>query len=113
MKLTVAALALMATSVAAFTVQAPQRTTTRVFSSVEESAAKVTKKNDRLRMFKSEQFHRKGFKDVRTGVEETMEKQFESEMVKDLRSNDFVVEKDGVKVHLAKVRQPPLLHAST
>jgi hypothetical protein len=52
---------------------------------------------------KSEQFHRKGFKEVRDKVEATMGEQFESTLVKDLKSSNYVVERDGVRVHLAKV----------
>ena len=65
---------------------------------------KKTKKEKRLGMFKSENFHRKGFKDVREDVESRMGEQFESDLVKDMKTNQFIVEKDGVKVHLAKVR---------
>ena len=70
--------------------------------SSEEKAA--SKKEDRLRMMKSEQFHRRGFKEVREGVEKTMGEQFQSEIVDELKSKDYVLERDGVKVHLAKVR---------
>jgi 4-hydroxy-3-methylbut-2-enyl diphosphate reductase len=63
-----------------------------------------TKKEERLRFMKNEQFHRKGFKEVREGVEKTMGTQFESELVEQFKTNDFVIERDGVKVHLAKVR---------
>lgn len=63
---------------------------------------KPTKKEQRLKYMKTEQFHRRGFKEVRENVEKSMEDQFESELVGELKSNDFVIEKDGVKVHLAK-----------
>jgi len=78
---------------------------------VEDSAASAaeakatTKKEERLRMMKSDRFHRKGFKEARDKVEKDMEEQFQSSIVKDLRSSNFVMEKDGVKVYLAKVRK--------
>jgi 4-hydroxy-3-methylbut-2-enyl diphosphate reductase len=63
-----------------------------------------TKKEERLRMMKSERFHRKGFKEVRDGVEESMTQQYQSSIVKDLKVSNYLLEKDGVKVYLAKVR---------
>jgi len=50
---------------------------------------------------KSDQFFRNGFKEVRKDVESTMESQFKSELVDTLKSNEFVIERDSVKVHLA------------
>lgn len=76
-----------------------QSTTTET----EQETADRTKKEARLRMMKSKQFHRKGFKEVREKVEADMEQQFESSFVKDLRSSNYVIERDGVKVFLAKV----------
>lgn len=61
-----------------------------------------SKKEERLRFMKNDQFHRRGFKEVREGVEQTMGEQFESDLVEQFKTNDFVIEKDGVKVHLAK-----------
>lgn len=61
------------------------------------------KKEDRLNFMKSEQFHRRGFKEVRKQVEDTIQDQFQSELVDDLKSSNYVLEKDGVKVYLAKV----------
>ena len=72
-------------------------------AATEDARAETSKKNERLRMMKSEQFHRRGFTEVRKGVEETMEQQFQSSIVNDLRNNDFAMERDGVKVKLAKV----------
>ena len=63
-----------------------------------------TKKEERLRMMKSSQFHRRGFKEVREQVEDRMAGEYESPLVKELRSSNYVMEKDGVKVYLAKVR---------
>jgi hypothetical protein len=62
-----------------------------------------TKKDERLRMMKSDRFHRKGFKEVREGVENAMVQQYQSPIVKDLKTSNYLLEKDGVKVYLAKV----------
>jgi len=62
---------------------------------------KISKKNERLRFMKSDQFFRNGFKEVRKDVEATMEGQFKSELVDTLKANEYVIERDGVKVHLA------------
>lgn len=63
---------------------------------------KISKKTQRLTFMKNEQFYRNGFKEVRKDVEETMNEQFMSTLVDDLKSNKFVMERDGVRVHLAK-----------
>lgn len=78
-------------------------TSTTALYSTAADEKKKSKKDDRLRMMKSGQFHRQGFKEVRQDVEKTMEDQFKGRIVEDLRSNNFVMERDGVKVHLAKV----------
>ena len=62
----------------------------------------TSKKQDRLRFTKSPQYHRKGFIDVRPKVEDTMEAQYKSDLVKDLKTNNYLVKKDGVKIYLAK-----------
>ena len=74
-------------------------------STVEEEAqaAPTTKKEARLRMMKSDQFYRQGFKDVRVNVEEVMENQFKSSIVDTLKTSNYVMEREGVKVYLAKV----------
>jgi 4-hydroxy-3-methylbut-2-en-1-yl diphosphate reductase len=69
-----------------------------------EEERKKRKKDERLRMMKSKQFHRQGFKEVREKVEGTMSEQFKSELVEQFKNNNYVIEKDGVKVYLAKVR---------
>lgn len=69
---------------------------------VSEEAPKETKKAKRLQYMKTPTFHRKGFKEVRDNVEKTMEGQFQSTLVDELKTNNFVIQKDGVKVHLAK-----------
>lgn len=69
-----------------------------------EQTRRTTKKDKRLTMMKSDKFHRKGFKEVRDSVEKLMETQFQSPLVKEFRSSNYMIEKDGVKVYLAKVR---------
>lgn len=81
-----------------YSTAAPESATTS------EGEQRITKKDERLRMMKSDQFHRKGFKEVRDSVEATMQQQFQSDIVKDLRQSNYLMEKDGVKVYLAKVR---------
>lgn len=61
-----------------------------------------TKKEKRLEYIKSPTFHRQGFKEVRDNVEKSMGEQFKSGLVDELKSNDYVITKDGVTVHLAK-----------
>ena len=78
--------------------------TTEETEVTEEQERRRTKKDERLRMMKSDQFYRKGFKEVREDVESVMEEQFQSELVDDLKGNNYVIEREGVKVHLAKVR---------
>jgi len=51
---------------------------------------------------KDPNFYRKGFKDVRPNVEKTMETQFKSPLVDELKTSNYVIERDGVRVHLAK-----------
>ena len=86
-------------------------TSSLCMSTVEEeaqaaaAAAPTTKKEARLRMMKSDQFYRQGFKDVRVNVEEVMENQFKSSIVDTLKTSNYVMEREGVKVYLAKVRR--------
>jgi 4-hydroxy-3-methylbut-2-enyl diphosphate reductase len=67
----------------------------------EEASTRVSKKHKRLEFMKSPQFHRNGFKEIRSQVEDTMKQQFKSSVVDEMKSNQFVMERDGVKVHLA------------
>jgi 4-hydroxy-3-methylbut-2-enyl diphosphate reductase len=66
-----------------------------------EAEPQQSKKQKRLKMMKSDQFYRNGFKEVRTSVEEVMEDQFKSDVVDELKTNEFVMQRDGVRVHLA------------
>ena len=83
-------------------VKTAQRTAL-LMSTLKEQETKPTKKEERLRMMKSDKFFRQGFKEVREQVEDTMGQQFKSEIVDDLKSSNYVMERDGVKVYLAKV----------
>jgi 4-hydroxy-3-methylbut-2-enyl diphosphate reductase len=88
------------------------RRSSALYSTTEKDSAKTIsqggtmskKKEDRLQFMKSEQFHRRGFKEVREKVEQDIEQQFQAQIVNDLKSSNYVVEnKDaGVKVYLAK-----------
>jgi 4-hydroxy-3-methylbut-2-enyl diphosphate reductase len=87
----------------------PATITTRqtvLYSTTEDAQERKMskKKGDRLAFMKNEQFHRRGFKEVRPGVEASIQEQFQSNLVDDLKSSNYVIEKDGVKVYLAKVR---------
>jgi 4-hydroxy-3-methylbut-2-enyl diphosphate reductase len=115
MKFTAAVVLALATTASAFApaafVPRTTATTTRIFQSTEVDASeteteepkKLSKKQERLRMMESDRFFRKGFKDTREASEKTMNEQFESTIVKDLKSSNYVMERDGVKVFLAKV----------
>jgi 4-hydroxy-3-methylbut-2-enyl diphosphate reductase len=117
MKFTAAVVLALATTASAFAPPAfaPRTTVTRIFQSTEAAASeteteepqKLSKKQERLRMMESDRFYRKGFKDTREASEKTMNEQFESTIVKDLKTNNYVMERDGVKVYLAKVCRPP------
>lgn len=82
-----------------------QQSTTPAEVETAEQQRKSTKKDERLRMMKSDQFHRMGFKEVRQEVEGRMQQEFQSQLVGELKSNNYVMERDGVKVYLAKVRR--------
>ena len=69
----------------------------------QQSSGMSKKKEDRLAFMKSEQFHRRGFKEVRNQVESAIQEQFQSPLVNDMKSSNYLIEKDGVKVYLAKV----------
>lgn len=62
------------------------------------------KKEDRLAFMKSDQFHRRGFKEVRPQVEKDIEDQFQAKLVNDLKESNYMIENQdaGVKVYLAK-----------
>ena len=129
MKFSTAALLLVvAPTSQAFQPMVPQRTTstsTSLFSTTEEEQQQdqmsagsgsggrmgmSKKKEDRLNFMKSDRFHRRGFKEVRDKVESAVQEQFQSSLVDNLKSSNYVIEKDGVKVYLAKVRERMLYY---
>ncbi|KAL3942211.1 MAG: hypothetical protein SGBAC_003558 [Bacillariaceae sp.] len=99
-----AVLAIAIASVEAFSPASVQQRSgaTALFATPTEERKPRTKKEGRLGFFKSDNFHRKGFKEVRENVEETIKDQFESSLVDDLKTSNYVIEKDNVKVYLAK-----------
>ena len=107
MKLSFVAILTLASAASAFVVRSKHSSFQRTFlvhSTTTDTEKKIpTKKEERLRFMKSNQFHRKGFKEVRDQVEETMQDEYNSAVVQDLKSNNHVMSKDGVQVHLAKV----------
>jgi 4-hydroxy-3-methylbut-2-enyl diphosphate reductase len=113
MKFTAAVVLALASTASAFAPAAfaPRTISTKIFQSTEIDASetgtevpeKLSKKQERLRMMESDRFFRKGFKDTREASEKTMNEQFQSPIVNDLKTNNYVMERDGVKVFLAKV----------
>lgn len=69
----------------------------------QSSSGMSKKKEDRLAFMKSEQFHRRGFKEVRNQVESAIQEQYQSPLVNDMKASNYLIERDGVKVYLAKV----------
>jgi hypothetical protein len=104
MKFTSSAIVLFAASASAFVHPSQRRAFVSLQSTATEEEKAPSKKEERLRFMKSEQFHRKGFKEVREDVEEVMKGQFNSGLVNELKTSQYVMEREGVKVHLAKVR---------
>jgi 4-hydroxy-3-methylbut-2-enyl diphosphate reductase len=86
----------------AFSVTLQQSTETESEVVEVEAEKKRTKKADRLSFMKDENFYRRGFKEVREKVEANVEEQYTSELVGELKSSNYVLEKDGVKIYLAK-----------
>lgn len=78
--------------------------TTELSSTAEqtEEETRKSKKIDRLGYMKNPQYHRLGFKEVRPVVEGQMQEEYVSELVEDLKSNNYKVEKEGVTMYLAK-----------
>ena len=63
---------------------------------------RTSKKEERLRLMQSPQFHRGGFKEQRAGAINQVEQDFMSPWVKEMKSGTNYMEKEGVKVHLAQ-----------
>ncbi|KAL7552530.1 hypothetical protein ACHAWF_016809, partial [Thalassiosira exigua] len=81
---------------------APSSSLTMSTAEASTEERKPRKKEKRLQYMKAPDFHRRGFKEVRDNVEKAMGDQFKSSLVDELKTNDYVIERDGVKVHLAK-----------
>lgn len=80
-------------------------TTLRMSTTVEESGAEAKKKTKKLRrmeIMKADNFFRRGFKEVRDEVEKSVQDQYGSSVVDEMKENNNVIEQDGVKVYLAK-----------
>lgn len=73
----------------------------RMSETTEEEKKELSKKGKRLKFMKSDQFYRTGFKDERKQVKEDMDSQFQSTIVDELKTNEFVIDREGVRVHLA------------
>eukprot|EP00568_Trieres_chinensis_P001377 CAMPEP_0183292142 /NCGR_PEP_ID=MMETSP0160_2-20130417/1311_1 /TAXON_ID=2839 ORGANISM="Odontella Sinensis, Strain Grunow 1884" /NCGR_SAMPLE_ID=MMETSP0160_2 /ASSEMBLY_ACC=CAM_ASM_000250 /LENGTH=473 /DNA_ID=CAMNT_0025453059 /DNA_START=22 /DNA_END=1443 /DNA_ORIENTATION=- len=92
-----------AASAAASTTSLPMSTAEASSTDVAESdGAPKSKKEGRLRMMKNPQFFRKGFKEVRGDVESVMDGEYKSQLVDEMKGNEFKIERDGVTVYLAK-----------
>lgn len=65
-------------------------------------AAPVDKRAERRRIVANPKFNRMGFKDSKSEVEGIMVEEFTSDLVKELRDNSYVIERDNVTVKLAK-----------
>mmetsp|Transcript_24424 Transcript_24424/g.35027 ORF Transcript_24424/g.35027 Transcript_24424/m.35027 type:complete len:464 (+) Transcript_24424:178-1569(+) len=113
MKLSIAAAVLLSTTASAFhsaptAFRSVSRLSMSTSSSTEDqqtsssSYSKGMKKQERRRIMASDSFHRMGFKEVRPQAAETMKKEYQSELVADMKTSNFVMERDGVRVHLAK-----------
>jgi 4-hydroxy-3-methylbut-2-enyl diphosphate reductase len=76
---------------------------TVLYSTTEKQSGMSKKKGDRLSFMKNERFHRRGFKEVRDQVEASIQEQYQSPLVNDMKESNYLIEKDGVKVYLAKV----------
>ena len=59
----------------------------RMSSVSEAESKKLNPRDERRRILKSDNYNRMGFKEEKQGVEETMVKEFTSELVKELREN--------------------------
>lgn len=91
----------------------PAPSPTSLFSTTDKQGQKSSgmskKKEERLSFMKSDQFHRRGFKEVRDQVESSIHEQYQSDLVNDLKTSNYVIERDGIKIYLAKVRK--LVHS--
>ena len=70
---------------------------------VEVQRKQVNKKKERWNIARSPKYHKSGFKEFREKVDERMERDYKAPLVESIRSSNNVLEKDGVRVHLAEV----------
>jgi 4-hydroxy-3-methylbut-2-enyl diphosphate reductase len=66
------------------------------------TASPIDKRQERRRIVSSENFNRRGFKEAEEEVQGMMAEEFTSELVKELRNNNFVLERNNVVIKLAK-----------
>jgi hypothetical protein len=62
----------------------------------------IDKRQERRRIVSSGNFNRKGFKEAEEEVQGMMVEEFTSDLVKELRENNFVLERNDVVIKLAK-----------
>eukprot|EP00186_Timspurckia_oligopyrenoides_P003855 CAMPEP_0182445598 /NCGR_PEP_ID=MMETSP1172-20130603/3673_1 /TAXON_ID=708627 /ORGANISM="Timspurckia oligopyrenoides, Strain CCMP3278" /LENGTH=452 /DNA_ID=CAMNT_0024641401 /DNA_START=74 /DNA_END=1432 /DNA_ORIENTATION=- len=60
------------------------------------------KRQARRKVMSSEKFNRRGFKTTKEEVEGMMTEEFTSSLIKELREQAYIVEKDGITIKLAK-----------
>jgi len=73
-----------------------------LMATTSEDHVALNKKARRRKIMESTSFYRRGFKEQRVGVEEMMAQEYESDLVKEFKSSNFLVERNNVSVHLAK-----------
>jgi hypothetical protein len=66
------------------------------------TAAPLDKRAERRRIVSNPNFNRMGFKDTQEEVQGIMVEEFTSDLVKELRENAYVIERDNVTIKLAK-----------
>ena len=66
------------------------------------TATPIDKHQERRRIISSENFNRRGFKEAEEEVQGMMAEEFTSDLVKQLRENNYILERNNVVVKLAK-----------
>ncbi len=66
------------------------------------TATPIDKRQERRRIISSENFNRRGFKEAEEEVQGMMAEEFTSDLVKQLRENNYVLERNNVVIKLAK-----------
>jgi 4-hydroxy-3-methylbut-2-enyl diphosphate reductase len=69
---------------------------------MQQQNAPLDKRQERRRIVSSENFNRRGFKEAEAEVQGMMVEEFTSDLVKELRENDYTIERNNVVVKLAK-----------